>query len=441
MTDTPPPPNDTNQRAAAISGILGGIHQLGSAADQFFSRLYRGLHRRAQNEQHEATRRQLEVIRDHHVELRRVVHEREREIERLSSVLATLDEGIIMQDLDGRIVLLNKAARNLLGIGSHKTFWDSELGAMFDQHRHITSGENEITPVGDLKRVQVNNKILGAQLAVVFDEQGMRIGTMIVLRDVTREALAERLKNQFVLGISHELNTPMQVIKGASELIANSPEGQAPNRRYLELLTRNVDILNRMVVELLDLSEMGAGNLEIRQDVLPIETLVWGVVNGATPEVKKAKQDISVMMHKPQELYVQGDEQRLRWALGHLVQNASRYTERNGRITVMVSRAVAQDDQFARIVIQVADNGVGISDKDLQHIFEQFYRGEPRTTSGKLLDPRGLGQGLFIARTVAESHGGYIRAQTEVGKGSVFTMVLPQADASPRATPALPASE
>jgi two-component system sensor histidine kinase BaeS len=109
------------------------------------------------------------------------------------------------------------------------------------------------------------------------------------------------------------------------------------------------------------------------------------------------------MARDTERLQIAGDDQRLRWALGHLLQNSIRYTEAGGHIIIT---AGLTDDQHA--TIQVVDTGVGIAKKDLPHIFDRFYRGEPRTASGKLLDPRGLGQGLFVARTVSESHGGYL---------------------------------
>ena len=119
--------------------------------------------------------------------------------------------------------------------------------------------------------------------------------------------------------------------------------------------------------------------------------------------------------------HFEGAVERLRWSLGHLLQNALRYTEPGGHI--IITAGPTGENQIA---VQVIDNGVGISKKDLPHIFDRFYRGEPRTRSGKLLDPRGLGQGLFVARTVTETHGGYLSVQSEVGQGSVFTMVLPE---------------
>jgi signal transduction histidine kinase len=408
-----------NPNPEDIGGALNRVDKLGTSTERLFSRLYKGLTRRTKMQA--AEQRQIEVkqrIFEQSRYLQEALKKREEEIERLNGVLGAIDEGIIMQDDEGRIVLMNAAARNLLG--TQKNFWDTELATLFDAYREITSIEGELAPLGEPTRIQVNNRILGAQLAAVGDSQGNRLGTMIVLRDVTRDALTERLKNQFILSISHELNTPMTVIKGMSELLAGQPEDQPANRAFLERLTRNVDILNNMVVELLDLSEMGAGNVSIRQDSLNLESIIWSVVKGKEPEIKRARQDVTVMMNHVKRLNVTGDEERLRWALGHLVQNSARYSEPGGLITVSATLA---DEKH--IAVRVEDTGVGISDKDLPHIFERFYRGEPRTPGGKLLDPRGLGQGLFVARIVTEAHGGYLNVQTQVGIGSAFTLVLP----------------
>jgi signal transduction histidine kinase len=214
----------------------------------------------------------------------------------------------------------------------------------------------------------------------------------------------------------------MAVIKGISEVIINQEKGAKPSKRMLETLSRNVDILDRMIVELLDISELTTGSLNVRKDALNLEELLWNVVNGLMPEVKRARLDVSVMMRDTPALQLNGDDQRLRWALGHLLQNSIRYTESGGHIVVTASK---NDD--GGVAVQVVDTGVGISDKDLPHVFERFYRGEARTASGKLLDPRGLGQGLFIARTVAEAHGGYLGVRSHPGQGSVFTVVLPSA--------------
>jgi signal transduction histidine kinase len=397
----PPPQSDPQE----LQGILSRVNNLGTATERVFSRLYTSFNRRSRLQSEiEKTR----ALNRRNQQLVHIARRREEELERLNGILASIDEGIIMQDTEGRIVLINQAARKLLG--SQRNFWESELGTLFDTYRDIVLLENELTPLGEPMRVQVNNRILGAQVAAVGGKENHRIGMMIVLRDMTRDTLSDRLKDQFITAISHELRTPMAVIKGMSEVVLGQPEG------------RNVDVLDRMIVELLDISEMSADAFSIRQDRLNVQDLLWNVVNGMAPEISRAKLDVGIMVRDAKQLVVTGDDQRLRWAVGHVLQNSIRYTEGGGHIVV-----TARHEEAGRIAIQVVDTGVGITDKDLPHIFERFYRGEPRTRAGKLLDPRGLGQGLFIARKVAEAHGGYLTVRSTPGVGSVFTLVLPAA--------------
>lgn len=406
MTIQPTP--DPQEITAAIKQVDG----LGTASERLFSRLYRTFLRRSRVSwdelaaQNRAYQRQLE--------------QREAEIERLNAILATIDEGVIMQDNDGRLVMFNNAARELLG--SVKSFWQSELGTLFNNYRDIATVDSEISPLSEPTRVQVNNRIIGAQLAAVADEAGRRLGTIIVLRDVTRETLSERLKDQFVTAISHELRTPMAVIKGVSEVMQNLGENQPPNRKLLETLSRNVDILDRMIVELLDISELTTDEFTVRRNRVRVEELIWNTINGLMPEIRRAQLDVALMAGRAKRLYISGDAEKLRWAFGHLLQNSIRYTEPGGHVLITASRT-----DPTQITLQVSDTGVGISERDLPHIFERFYRGEPRTASGKVLDPRGLGQGLFIARRVTEAHGGYLSVRSQQGQGSVFTMVLPAA--------------
>lgn len=406
---TPPHADEFDEAVQRING-------LGAATEQFFRRILGSLNRRSQLEKSQNAARKLYKQRQ---ELKAILERREEELERLNGIIATIDEGIIMQDNDGRVVLINQAAKDMLG--SQKAFRNSELSALFEAYKDITHTDAELTPLGEPTRLEINNTIIGATLAAIADSAGARIGTMIVLRDITQEALGERLKDQFVTAISHELRTPMNVLKMSSEVLANAPQDAPANRRMVEMIGRNVDVLDRMVVELLDISEMTAGTFEVRQNPVDIEALIWSVIKGMMPEIKAARLDVSVMARDLPHLVVEGDDQRLRWALGHLLQNSIRYTEAGGHIFFMVG--LNDSDQLA---IQVVDTGVGIAEKDLPHIFERFYRGEPRTRDGRLLDPRGLGQGLFVARTVAEAHNGYLSVQSTVGKGSIFTIVLPR---------------
>lgn len=403
----------SNSDPQELSGVIRRVDNLGSATSQLFSRLYQGLRRSSDSKPAGDSSPNFLANQSE-----TSAKSRDVEIERLNAIIHALDEGIIVQDTEGRVLIENAAAKKL--IGSRKDFWTSELGTLFNAFRDVVRLESELAPLGEPARIQINNMIIGAQVAAVADSTGKRIGTMMVLRDVTRDALADRLKDSFVTAISHELRTPMAVIKGMSDVIMGQPQDKPPNRKFLETLSRNVDILDRMIVELLDIGEMSATAFSVRRDPLNIEDLVWQVERGMKPEVKKAKLDVKIMVKDIDRIQLLGDDQRLRWALGHLLQNSIRYTEPKGHIIIIVG--LSGESQVA---IQVVDTGVGISKRDLPHIFERFYRGEPRTRSGKLLDPRGLGQGLFVARTVAEAHGGYLSVQSEVGQGSVFTMILP----------------
>jgi len=412
-------------RAGSVMNMLDSVDELGSNTERLFDRLYRGLRlkRRAWDEQ---TRLQVE-------QLQLLAESQSTDIARLTGVLAVINEGVIMQDTEGRIVLMNQAARELLG--SVRLFWDSDLGKMFAAARSQTALDGEIT-LGQAQRVEVNDRVIGAQLAIVADEDGTRLGTVLMLRDVTRDALADRLKDQFITQMSHELRTPLAAIKGMSDVLLALPEDRPPNRKFLEAISRNVAVLDRMIIELLDISEIGAGSFAVRQQDVALERLIVNVLKGFNSRIQKAGLNVAVMVANREKLTMLGDDRRLQWAIGHLIDNSIKYTEPGGEIVVRMGRL--RDNN---ILIEVSDTGVGIRPRDLPHIFERFYRGEARTTSGKIIDPRGLGQGLFVARAVAEAHGGYLSVASAVNEGSTFTLALPLEDTRPSTPlPEMPAA-
>ena len=263
-------------------------------------------------------------------------------------------------------------------------------------------------------------EIIGAQMAIVADETGARLGTVLMLRDVTADALSDRLKDQFITQMSHELRTPLAAIKGMSDVLLAMPEDQSPNRKFLEAIGRNVAVLDRMIVELLDISEIGAGSFAVRQQDVNIAEMIFTVIQGLQPRIKTAGLSLSVMVANREQLTVLGDDRRLQWAIGHLIDNSLKYAEGQGEIVLRLGRI--RDNH---ILIEVSDTGVGIHPRDLPHVFERFYRGEARTPAGTVIDPRGLGQGLFVARAVADAHNGYLSAASSVGEGSTFTFALP----------------
>jgi len=409
--------------------FLSLLQTVGNVTQMVFGRVYQGLglKRRAENDsepplQPDDTR---SLLRAQNKALSGRVQATETLAARLKAVFANLSEGVIMQDTEGRIVLINSAAEVLLG--SIKNFWESDMGRMFNQARQSGSGLAEMELIGAPLRVQVNSRIIGAQLAAVFAE-GDRLGTVIVLRDVTQEALADRLKDEFVTAISHELRTPLTAIKGMADILISQPGDRPPNRKFLEAIGRNAAILDRMIIELLDISEISSGSFAVHKARVALDELIFDVIKSQEARITKADLNVGVLVANRERIYAIGDDQRLRWALGHLLDNALNYTLKGGFITFRVGAVRGE-----RVLVEVVDTGVGISERDLPHVFERFYRGEAQTPEGKLLDPRGLGQGLYVAKAVADAHSGYLAVESEPGTGSRFTLALPLAPATDEA--------
>ncbi len=411
MSETPSS-SSTPEQLRQAQGILGFVKTLGTATEHFFRRLYHGLDR-----QTDLAPQIDELIQQQkHWEAR--ARAREAEAMRLNAILSSMGEGVIMQDMDGRIIMMNDAARTLLG--SQKAFWESDLGRRFVDSLSLRDLQSEFELVGEPFQIQINNRILAVQIAAVAEENGARLGTVIVLHDVTRAALAERLKNDFITQVSHELRTPLTAIKGMSDVMLTQPGDRPPNRRFLEAISRNVEMLDRMIVELLDISEISAGTFAVRRETVVLNDLFWGVINSLKPRLERAKLEVHFAALNSRQTVIIGDNRRLRWAFGHVLENSINYTLPGGVITIQTGEI-----RQGRVLTHIHDTGVGISDVDLPHIFERFYRGQARTPGGKLIDPRGLGQGLFVARAVAEAHGGYLSVASKVGVGSTFTFALP----------------
>lgn len=415
-------PSQTN---GELNAGLGEVHRFGSASESLFRRLYRGLNRRRQLEeelrrqralagqqaaQHDSLQRRYQQLQSDH-------SRRASELERLQAVLGSLDEGIITQDPKGKVTMMNGAAEAMLG--GKKAFWDSALGTLFERYRDVRETRAELTPLGESDEMPLNNRIVRAQLIAVGDENRRRIGTVIILRDVTYDALAERLKVGFARHIAEEMESPVSVIKLAAELLSGQPEDSAVNQRLLEKLLNNVDILDQLALELHDIGRMNAGSFEVKREPLSAEGVIWSVVNGIGAEVRGRGIDLLVMTRAFAGVNVRGDESRLQWALGHLVRNGADYNQAGGYVALAARGETRNGVDFA--VISVSDNGSGISSADLPHIFERFYRGAQEAEAS----PSRLGQGLYVAKAICEAHGGYLQVESRAGVGSIFTMGVP----------------
>lgn len=410
MTAPSPSPRD-------VGGLVRRIQQFGNATEQLFSRLYGALSVRhiqekrskARSEQEKRTRR-----------LRRLLRQRGMRLERLEAILDHISEGIILQDLNGSVIETNAAAREI--IGTDRNLWNSEIVRLFTNFSHVEQLPSELTPLDQPRRLMVANRPVNAQIVAIADSNGQRVGTLIILRPDQPDDSIHQVKASLVEHISHELRTPLAPLRLASEMLIAAPEDAPPNRRMLELISRNVDILDRMVNEMIDIAAMSSGLLTMQVQAVLLEDMIMDLYDEYKDDIAEAQHEIQILFKDADRLIVQADPKYLRWAISNVLKNSIQYTEPNGRIFVRVG---VLNSEIPHVFIDIEDTGVGISPEDQAQVFNLFFRGKPRGKTGKLIDPRGLGQGLYVARSVAEAHGGSLRLRSEVGKGSQFRFLLP----------------
>jgi signal transduction histidine kinase len=226
---------------------------------------------------------------------------------------------------------------------------------------------------------------------------------------------SQQSQRDFVANVSHELKTPLTSIQGFAQAIldgaANSPEALAQAAQVI--LTESAR-MHRLVMDLLTLARLDAGTADLRFEMFDIGPMLQNVVTRFTPQARQAQVNLQGQIEPTPE--IQGDSDRLAQVFGNLVDNAIKYTPAGGQVLI---KTQACGD---KVIIHIADSGVGIAPDDLTRIFERFYRTDKSRQSGP---NRGAGLGLAIARQIIQAHGGAITTSSSLGRGSEFIIRLP----------------
>ncbi len=239
-------------------------------------------------------------------------------------------------------------------------------------------------------------------------------GAVVVLHDVTELRRLERVRQDFVANVSHEFKTPLTAIQGFAEtLLAGALEDPQHNRRFLEIIRDHAARLAALTNDLLKLARIEAGKLEV--DLGPVDLLEVIERCAETTLLKASRKQIALETDVPPSLpAVRGDASLLREVLQNLLDNAVQYTPAGGRIKVSATAGARE------VVVTVEDTGVGIPLVDQERIFERFYR----VDAARSREAGGTGLGLSIAKHIVEVHGGHLRVDSEVGRGSRFSFSL-----------------
>jgi signal transduction histidine kinase len=229
----------------------------------------------------------------------------------------------------------------------------------------------------------------------------------------------EQIRTTFILQMSHELYTPLTVIKGYTHLLMGMQgEQPTPETRFLHQIAASAETLGSMIAQMLDVAGMIRGGFWIKPRLAPVGDIIQRAVDNRQESIAQKDLHVEVALVAA-DVICECDPDRLQWAVDQLIRNATMYTLPGGSIRVRLN---ADTDW---INLEVSDTGVGIAPHELPHIFDQFYRGHPTAPDASVIDQRGTGLGLFIAKQVVEAHGGVIKVRSKVGQGSQFLVKMP----------------
>jgi signal transduction histidine kinase/HAMP domain-containing protein len=349
-----------------------------------------------------------EKLEQRTVELERLLQEQREEASRVQAILSSIAEGILMEDQESQIAVMNPAGRKLLDI----------LSEQFMASKPI----REIETATDAQRFEIGDCVVSVETSPVLMPDGKQLGKVVVLRDITKETEVDRLKDEFITQISHELRTPLTSIKGYSDLLVRGMGDRVgeKQRPFLETINRHAETLEDMIADLLDFTQLEAGSLGLRFEPMSMESVVQQVAEKWAERFEEKDVRFSVRVD-PQIPQMLGDEARLRRAVDNLVENAHNYTLEGGEVILSLS---VKDDSFT---VSVKDTGIGIAPEDQARLFTRFFR----VSIERTVDVRGVGVDLYVTKAIVEGHGGKIWVKSELGKGSTFIFTLPL-DASAR---------
>ena len=347
-----------------------------------------------------------------------IVTELSEERDKLSTILATMTDGVALLDHEGHTTLVNPAAREFLGlppgfeVGQRliEVVRDHELSELVSRSRQTKAPQTlELRLARQWRFFSV--------IATPLTLQG-RESVLLVLHDQTQLRRVETTRREFVANVSHELRTPLASVRASAETLQDGAmEDPEAARQFLGRISHNAERMSALVQDLLDLSRLESG--EVQLNLAPVD------VRGAIAEVvetygeqARAKGVSLTMDDASAVVEATADEGRLQQVLSNLVENAVKFTPSGGEVHVDV------EHKGRWLEVRVADRGIGVAPEDMPHVFERFYK------AGRSQNQGGTGLGLAIAKHIVQSHGGRIWVSRREEGGSTFAFTIPAAQSS-----------
>ena len=346
---------------------------------------------------------------------------------KIETIINSLADGLLVIDEEARLVLANPSIAGLLDLSEDHYMMPLQEALGGEGYRvdfHEVSCEEALRKVivegSNVKNEMVLEKEYTTFFQVLWvplrDALGKVSGAVVLFHDVTDFVELDRMKSDFISIVSHELKTPLTSIKGFVRLLDAERVGpiNEKQRHYLDIVARQTDSLTKLINDLLDLSRIEAGIIEVRKDEVNLRQVALDVLMQLDNLAQE--KGISMRIDFPAELPpVTGDADRLGQVFMNLLHNAIKFTPPGGEVEI---EAIEQDDHC---LVRVKDTGIGISAQDLPKIFNKFYQVDSSSTRQQ----SGTGLGLAICRELVYAHGGRMWAESARGKGTTFSFTLP----------------
>ena len=363
------------------------------------------------------------------------------EREKLRSILSCMMEGVVVLDTDGRVILVNQMAQsifrlppdaNVLGMSTVEILRHPEMQALIREMVGSDSARDTLqrqVPLGDDCWFTVN-------AARLKDSRGRLLGYVLVFHEVTELKRLEQIRADFVANVSHEMRTPLTAIQGYAEtLLDDPPNDPRKARQFLQVVKRHSERMGRLIDDLLALSDLEMGNVSLRMQQVAARPLTERVLELFRTQANRKHIRIRADVDADAP-HLLGDEDRLQQLLINLVDNAVKYTPEHGEVAVEARlEPGANGSRGPRAALTVSDTGCGIPEKDLPRLTERFYR----VDKARSRELGGTGLGLAIVKHITQAHGGELKIESRLGKGTRVSVHLPCAPhAVPRTAPAAP---
>ncbi|NDJ77809.1 MAG: GAF domain-containing protein, partial [Chloroflexi bacterium] len=374
------------------------------------------------------------LIRDQAERLGGMLRQEQVEATKNAAILDSVADGVMVADAEGHVIVFNTTAERILGLPADRVLHESTsvitglYGAgksrWAETIEEWMANPTDFAPGQYLEeRVTLDDgRVISVRLSPVHMGDQF-LGTVSIFRDITRDVEVDRLKSEFVATVSHELRTPMTSIKGYADLLLLGAAGAITEQqqRFLETIKQNADRLSILVNDLLNISRIDQGRMELKFGWVDVEDLLNAMAVHIRGRSEDERRSMNIQLDVPedQRLSIWGDYDKVAQVFTNLADNAFNYTPEGGEITF--GAVFDEDDQT--VILSVADTGIGIPPEVSDRVFERFFRGDE--THELVMDTPGTGLGLAIVKEYVEMHQGMIWFESEEGKGTTFYVQLP----------------